>query len=122
MGKQIVRIWDSEVAECFELFGGQKTAMYFEALRYRQQLKKGQLFAYSVEDIKKSTGLSYEAQKRAKDVLVGTGWIKAERRTQANGGNVQCFQLAELAYEATKKTPRRRNVFAMRQKLVNSFS
>lgn len=121
MGKQIVCIWDDDVAECFELFGGWRTAAYFEAIRYRQQLYKDRFFPMRAVDISNRTGLSYYHQKLAREVLEGTGWIETRKTMAGTTGSVLHFRLTELAFDAIKKTKRRRNTAGLRRKLVNSF-
>lgn len=106
MGKLSFRIHDNTVSETFELFGGEDTALYFEALRYRQQLfKRGEKFSYKTSKIQERTGLSHHKQRLAREVLAAVGWIAVERNS-----NGFTFLLLGDAYEATKHTQRRRNV------------
>jgi len=118
MGKQIVSIWDDEIAECFELFGGHHTATYFEALRYRQQLTKDAWFSYKGREIRKNTGLTYKRQKLAKDVLEATGFIETQRHSTQTHGNSLFFRLTDTAYDVIKHTKRRRNMTMIKAQYV----
>lgn len=107
MGKR--RLFDEDVSDVFRAFG-LSIAVYFEALRYRQQLKPGHFFAYPTEDITKNTGLSYKQQLRAHKVLKSCEWIETDRVRASGGGTVTIFRVTELAYEAIKDTRRKRGV------------
>ncbi len=114
MGKLNFRIHDNTVAEVFELFGGEDTALYYEAIRYRQQLyKKESCFFYKTEEIKGRTGLSEHKQRLAREVLSATEWLSVERTS--NGFR---FHVLPTAYEATKGTQRRRNMREFWEKYV----
>jgi hypothetical protein len=106
-------MWDNEIAEVFDLWGGETIARYFEAIRYRQQLTPNEMFAYRAADIKKVSGLSYKKQLHAKKVLVGSGWLETQRVNDGNGTK-QCFVLTALAKEATSHIPHRRDTNFLR--------
>lgn len=95
-----IRAWDIEVAECFDLWGGEKIAAYFEALRYRQQLTPGVYFPLSTGTIEHLTGLTRHQQRTSREVLVGSGWIDTRMFT-----NLIEYRLTALAREATKHIP-----------------
>ena len=107
------RIYDEEVHEVFDTFGVE-VAIYFEAIRYRQQLhldktaegeNRFQFFPFKREDIQKRTDLSFSQQRRTRLILSTTGWIETKRQNDAT-----CFKLTKLALECTKNTKRRRNL------------
>jgi hypothetical protein len=99
------QIWDDEVAECFDLWDGQKVAAYFECLRYRQQLTPGQPFIVRTMDVKTLTGLSQWSQQNARIVLEGSGWIKAK----ASGRGFE-VTITDLAREATRHIPHKKDM------------
>ena len=126
MGKQIVCMWDDEVAEVFELFGRERTAKFFEALRYRQQLYKKdgkeQFFPYKAKDIHRNTGVGYKPQQRARKVLEATGWIEVKKHATAKENSVLHYRITDQAKELIKDIRRKRNMSAMRRKSVKGFS
>lgn len=122
MGSQTLVIWDEEIADCFDLWGGRKIAVYFEALRYRQQLTKGEFFAYASSHLERNTGLTYKQQLSAKKVLEGSGWIETTRKQNHKKGSSLYYRLTDLAFEATKHIKRPRNLKDLRQELVKGFT
>lgn len=105
MGKLNLRIFDDGVAEVFEAFGGKDTALYFEAVRYRQQLFRGKSFTFRSKDIRQRTGLSYQKQRLACQVLSATGWIESAVTSKGKE-----FKITSQGYDLTKYTKRRRDV------------
>lgn len=108
MGKR--RLYDEDVQEVF----GVSVAVYFEALRYRQQLHVGEFFAYGAADITRRTGLSYKQQLRAHKVLRDREWVETGRSIKNGGGTVTLFRLTDLALEVVKDTPRKRSARQIR--------
>jgi hypothetical protein len=102
--QQIV-VWDKEVAECFELWGGQTIATYFECLRYKQQITPDKGFVLSSREIQQQTGLGLWKQQNARKVLEGSGWIE----TQRDRDGIR-FAITDLARDAIKHIPHKRNV------------
>lgn len=115
MGKR--RLYDEDVHDVFDTFGVE-VAIYFEAIRYRQQLKLGEFFAYRVSEITKNTGLSYKQQLRVHKILEATGWIKTKRGWQNGGGTITLFKITELAADIIKDTPRRRSAADIKRQLA----
>lgn len=121
MGKR--RIYDEDVHEVFGLFGVE-VAIFFEAVRYKQQLHKGYFFPFPSKEITKKCDLSYKQQLRVRKVLETTGWLE----TQRGGENTCCvhYRVTELAESLIRKTPRRRDTTiirrALHEKLVNRFA
>ncbi len=109
MGKkdsaQQVVVWDKEVAECFELWGGQNVAIYFECLRYRQQIAPKDSFVLSSKEIEAQSGLSLWRQQNARKILEGAGWII----TQRDRDGIR-FTITDYAREATKHITHKRNI------------
>lgn len=101
MGKR--RYFDEDVNEVFDTFGVE-VAIYFEVLRYRQQLNKG-FFPLARTKIKERADLTFAQQRRARVLLETVGWIETKRHNQAT-----MFRITELAKECTKHTIRRHNV------------
>lgn len=104
MGKR--RLYDEDVQEIF----GLSIAIYFEALRYRQQLKPSEFFAYDTYDITRNTGLTYKQQLRAHKVLAAASWIDTRRGWNEKGGTVTLFCITVLALDIAKDTPRKRYI------------
>lgn len=104
MGKR--RLYDEDVQEVF----GLPVAIYFEALRYRQQLKPGGFFSYETGDMTRNTGLSYKQQLRAHKLLKAAAWIETKRGFQDKGGTVTLFRLTDAALDIAKDTPRKRTL------------
>lgn len=125
MGKQIVCMWDDEVANVFQLFGRVNTAKFFEALRYRQQLHKEdgveQFFPYKAKEIEYRTGVTYKGQHKARAVLEATGWIEVERHATARENSVLHYRITEQAKELLKGIRRRRDMSKLRRSTVNNF-
>lgn len=119
MGKR--RLYDEDVHDVFGFFGV-GVAIYFEALRYRQQLRPGEFFRYPVKDINKNTGLSYKQQLRTHKILRETNWIETKRGWHDEGGTVILFRITQMAQDIIKDTPRRRNVDDLRRQLSLGFS
>ena len=126
MSKQIVCMWDDEVANVFELFGKVNTAKFFEAIRYRQQLHKEegveQFFPYKAKDIEYRTGVSYKGQHKAREVLEATGWIEVERHATFRENSVLHYRVTEQAKKLIKDIRRRRDMSKLRRSNVNRFS
>lgn len=85
MGKRC--FYDLDVQDAFGLFG-LEVAVYFEVLRFRQQLFENNFFTYTAEEITRNCGLSYKQQIRARNVLEATDWIEVRR-----SNNGLCFRL-----------------------------
>jgi hypothetical protein len=113
MGRR--RLYDEDVHEVFSFFGVE-VAIYFEAIRYRQQLTPGQFFQFTREDIRKRTDLTFKQQARVRRVLEATEWVETKRGYQKKGGTVTCFQLTEMAKDLIKKTPRKRDMSELKGK------
>lgn len=116
MGKR--RLYDEDVHEVFDSFGV-GVAIYFEAIRYRQQLYDDEFFAFSSEDIKKRTDLTYRQQARVRRILQATGWIQTERGFRPTGGTITRFRISDMARDLIKVTPRRRNIQALKNSIFN---
>lgn len=117
--KRTVWLLDDEVKECFDLKIGRRhlidgtlVARYFEALRFRQQLKPRTPFVFKSEDIRQVSGLSYKRQLKARKVLVGSGWISA-RFVRADNGTVLQYEITDLGREAIRhiRHPQNMNLF-----------
>lgn len=125
MGKQIVCMWDDELANVFELFGKVSTAKFFEALRYRQQLHKEdgveKFFPYKAKEIEYRIGISYKGQHKARAVLEATGWIEVERHATRTQNSVLHYRITEQAKTLLKDIKRRRDVSKLRRTSVNNF-
>ena len=121
MGSQNLVIWDEEIADCFSLWGGRKIAIYFEALRYRQQLFKDEFFPYSAVSLEKNSGLTYKQQLYAKKVLEGSGWVDTRRKQNTKKGSALFYKITELAFEATGHIRRPRNLTELRREVVNNL-
>lgn len=115
MGKR--RMFDDDVEECFD----KPIAIYFEALRYRQQLSPDDFFMYRTEDMQKRTGLSYKQQLRAHKWLLDTDWIEVVRKRDRNGGSILFFRITAFAKSLIKDTVRRRNATEFRQFFVKNL-
>lgn len=115
MGKR--RMFDEDVHEVFREFGVE-VAIFFEAVRYRQQLDKDHFFPFKIADIKSSTGLTYRQQLRARRVLESTGWIITKRGL----GSIVYYKVTDLAKKLIKHTPRKRSRAEMAQIRVKRFS
>ena len=102
MGKR--RLYDQDAEEVF----GLPVAIYFEAIRYRQQLKPGEFFTYQTKDMTKNTGLTYKQQLRAHKLLVAAGWLETRRTFRERGGTITLFRITGVAMDITKNTSRKR--------------
>lgn len=105
MNKRVIRVYDPEIADCFELFGGEKTAIFFEALRYRQQLFEGQFFSFKSSHIKKMTSLGYRLQIAAREVLEATGFIETRRCADGVSNSIMQYKITPSAFKAIAHTP-----------------
>lgn len=104
MGKR--RLYDEDAEEVF----GLSVAIYFEALRYRQQLRPGEFFTYETKDVTKNTGLTYKQQLRAHKVLIAAGWIESKRTYRERGGTAVLFRITNIALDIIKDTHRKRYI------------
>jgi len=122
MGSQNLVIWDEEIADCFSLWGGRKIAIYFEALRYRQQLfKQDEYFPYSATSLEKNIGLTYKQQLHAKKVLEGSGWLETRRKQNTKKGSALFYRVTELAREATSHIKRPRDITELKREAVKNI-
>ncbi len=99
------RMFDQEVAETFDTWG-LGVAIYFEVIRYRQQLHEGEFFPMSREKIKQLTGLSYWQQHRVKKILTVCDWIETIKKRDKRGGTINHFRVGAKAKEALEQVQR----------------
>jgi len=111
------RMYDEEVHEVFGLFGSE-VAIYFEAIRYRQQLTPDQYFGFSREDIKKRTDLTFKQQARVRRILEAMEWLDTKKGYQKKGGTVTTFKVTDMAKDLIKKTPRKRDLSELKGKYM----
>lgn len=120
------RMYDKEVHEVFDTFGI-GVAIYFEAIRYRQQLHTNEEGSYlpfplTREKIHQLTGLSVWQQYRAKKVLDVCNWIEVGKKRAKKGGTVSYFRVGDLAREALGdiKRPQLSRLRLLKNKLLMS--
>ena len=118
MGKR--RLYDEDVHEVFSSFGV-NIPVFFEALRYRQQLTPEGAFPYPARDMERMTGLTYKQQLRAHKILETTGWIQTNRRRAIKGGTITYFYVTEFARGLIKNTVRKRSMAEIKRNFVKSL-
>ena len=105
MGKR--RIYDEDVFDTFSSFGV-GIAIYFEAIRYRQQLTPDSPFPFRRSAIEDKTGLTIYQQRRARNLLATVGWLEVERRSSANGGSITHYRISDFAKDLIKSGTQRK--------------
>ncbi len=107
MGKR--RMYDDDVEECFD----KPIAIFFEAIRYRQQLTPGEFFTFTADKIQVKSGLTYKQQLRARKWLTGLGecsWIETMRKRGKDGGTVLDYKVTAFAKEVLKHNVYKRDL------------
>jgi hypothetical protein len=114
-------MYDEDVHEVFDTFGVE-VPIYFEAIRYRQQIVPEEFFPFTRAQIQKNTDLTPKQQARTRRILTATGWLETRRGFNRKGGTVTLFRITNFARSLIKDTPRRRNLAALKGPLVRRLS
>lgn len=109
--QQHVVVWDKEVEEFFDEYGnGQTIAVYFECLRYRQQLTPKQPFTISSKQVERQTGLKAWSQQNARRLLDAAGWIESHF-----DGRGYTSLVTDVGRQAVSHIKHRRSTIELRQ-------